>query len=111
MGKTDNLTIRVDPDLKKKAELIRSKYFKRLPMNIFLELMIEYGMDVQEGIGEYERRLYSQAVSEKVGKRMDEKNAAETLEIMDKNRRTDADLARMAEMAAGIVDPPPSESK
>ena len=47
-GKTVNLTIRVDPDFKKRAEAVRQKYFNRIPMNIFLEMMVEVGMEVEE---------------------------------------------------------------
>jgi hypothetical protein len=47
-GKTENITIRVDPDFKKRVEAVRQKYFIRIPMNIFLEMMIEVGIEVEE---------------------------------------------------------------
>jgi hypothetical protein len=47
-GKTENLTIRVDPDFKKRVEAVRQKYFIRIPMNIFLEMMVEVGIEVEE---------------------------------------------------------------
>jgi hypothetical protein len=47
-GKTENLTIKVEPDFKKRAEAVRQKYFNRIPMNIFLEIMVEVGMEVEE---------------------------------------------------------------
>jgi hypothetical protein len=47
-GKTENLTIRVDPDFKKRVEAVRQQYFARIPMNIFLEMMVEVGMEVEE---------------------------------------------------------------
>ncbi|MDR3341719.1 MAG: hypothetical protein LBT14_02835, partial [Treponema sp.] len=59
-GKTENLTIRVDPDLKERAEAIRQKYFNRIPMNIFLEMMIEVGMDVEEQLGALKKELISE---------------------------------------------------
>jgi hypothetical protein len=66
MAKTDNLTIRVDPDLKERAERLRKKYFKRIPLNIFLEIMLEYGMDVQERIGEYGYDIHKKSIEETV---------------------------------------------
>lgn len=47
-GKTENLTIRVDPGFKERAEAVRQKYFSRIPMNIFLEMMVEVGIEVEE---------------------------------------------------------------
>ena len=47
-GKTENLPIKVEPDFKKRAEAVRQKYFRRIPMNIFLEMMVEVGMEVEE---------------------------------------------------------------
>jgi hypothetical protein len=47
-GKTENITIKVEPDFKKRAEAVRQKYFVRIPMNIFLEMMVEVGMEVEE---------------------------------------------------------------
>ncbi|MHB9292496.1 hypothetical protein Holit_01594 [Hollandina sp. SP2] len=54
-GKTENLTIRVEADLKARAESIRQKYFKRVPMNIFLEMMIEKGLEFEEFLREREK--------------------------------------------------------
>jgi hypothetical protein len=47
-GKTENLTIRVEPDFKKRVEAVRQRYFNRIPMNIFLEMMIEVGIELEE---------------------------------------------------------------
>ena len=65
MGKTDNLTIRVEPDLKKRAEFLREKFYKRVPLNIFLEIMLEYGMDVLEKMGKFEHEMYMKIVNDK----------------------------------------------
>jgi hypothetical protein len=82
MGKTDNLTIRIEPDLKKRAELLRAKHFKRVPMNIFLEMMLEYGMDVQEGIAKYEQQVYSNAVKDRVHLYAEDKKHEEIFSII-----------------------------
>jgi hypothetical protein len=64
-GKTENLTIRVDPDFKDRAETLRQKYFSRVPMNIFLEMMIEVGMDVEEQFAKLRKDMLSEVVQKR----------------------------------------------
>ena len=65
-GKTVNLTIRVDPDFKKRAEAVRQKYFNRIPMNIFLEMMVEVGMEVEEQFATVKKEMIAD-VAKKYG--------------------------------------------
>ncbi|GHT55159.1 hypothetical protein FACS1894109_01160 [Spirochaetia bacterium] len=58
-GKTENLTIRVEPDFKKRVEAVRQKYFNRIPMNVFLEMMVEVGMDVEEQFAALKQEMLS----------------------------------------------------
>ena len=102
MGKTDNLTIRIEPDLKEKAELLRNKYYKRVPMNVFLEIMLEYGMDLQEKIGEYERDLYIKAKEERLADYIEQRNIDETNSIIgDEARQKELEKKRKK---SGIYD-------
>ena len=64
-GKTVNLTIRVDPDFKKRAEAVRQKYFNRIPMNIFLEMMVEVGMEVEEQFVSMKREMIADVAKKK----------------------------------------------
>jgi hypothetical protein len=64
-GKTENLTIRVDPDFKDRAEAVRQKYFNRIPMNIFLEMMVEIGMEVEEQFAELKKQMISDVARKK----------------------------------------------
>jgi hypothetical protein len=57
-GKTENLTIKVEPDFKKRVEAVRQKYFNRIPMNIFLEMMVEVGMEVEEQFAALKQELF-----------------------------------------------------
>lgn len=62
-GKTENITIRIEVDLKTKAETLRQKYFKRVPMNIFLEMMIERGMEFEEFCRKKEKTILEEFVT------------------------------------------------
>ena len=64
-GKTLNLTIRVDPDFKKRAEMVRQKYFNRIPMNIFLEMMVEVGMEVEEQFAVFKKEIIADFAKKK----------------------------------------------
>ncbi|GHV89848.1 hypothetical protein AGMMS50268_03510 [Spirochaetia bacterium] len=64
-GKTENLTIRVEPDFKKRVEAVRQKYFNRIPMNVFLEMMVEVGMDVEEQFAVLKKELFTEMVKNK----------------------------------------------
>jgi hypothetical protein len=64
-GKTENLTIRVEPDFRKRVEAVRQKYFNRIPMNIFLEMMIEVGMEVEEQFAVLKKELFTEMVKNK----------------------------------------------
>ena len=66
-GKTENLTIKVEPDFKKRAEAVRQKYFNRIPMNIFLEMMVEVGMEVEEQFAALKKEM----IAEEAKKRRD----------------------------------------
>jgi hypothetical protein len=50
--KSGHLTMRVEPDLRDKAERLRAKYMPRIPMNFFLETMAELGLDVLAKLGQ-----------------------------------------------------------
>jgi hypothetical protein len=64
-GKTENLTIRVEPDFKKRVEAVRQAYFNRIPMNVFLEMMIEVGMEVEEQFAALKQELFTEIVKNK----------------------------------------------
>ncbi|GHV95041.1 hypothetical protein AGMMS50293_13610 [Spirochaetia bacterium] len=59
-GKTENLTIKVEPDFKKRAEAVRQKYFNRIPMNIFLEMMVEVGIEVEEQFAALKKEMIAE---------------------------------------------------
>jgi hypothetical protein len=59
-GKTENLTIRVDPGFKERAEAVRQAYFARIPMNIFLEMMVEVGMEVEEQFAALKKEMIAE---------------------------------------------------
>jgi hypothetical protein len=64
-GKTENLTIHVEPDFRKRVETVRQKYFNRIPMNVFLEMMIEVGMEVEEQFAVLKKELFTEMVKNK----------------------------------------------
>ncbi|GHV81854.1 hypothetical protein AGMMS49991_04120 [Spirochaetia bacterium] len=64
-GKTENLTIRVEPDFRKRVEAVRQEYFPRIPMNVFLEMMIEVGMEVEEQFAVLKKELFTEMVKNK----------------------------------------------
>jgi hypothetical protein len=64
-GKTENLTIKVEPDFKKRVETVRQQYFNRIPMNIFLEMMIEVGMEVEEQFAALKKELFTEMIKNK----------------------------------------------
>jgi hypothetical protein len=65
-GKTENITIKVEKDLKNKAEELRQQHFKRIPMNLFLEMMIEKGMEFEEFWRERENAALDEFVARKL---------------------------------------------
>jgi hypothetical protein len=64
-GKTENLTIRVEPDFKKRVEAVRQRYFNRIPMNIFLEMMIEVGIEVEEKFAAQKKEMITEFAKKK----------------------------------------------
>jgi hypothetical protein len=66
-GKTENLTIRVDPDFKERVEEVRQKYFARIPMNIFLEMMVEVGLEVEEQFAALKKEMIADVANKKPG--------------------------------------------
>jgi hypothetical protein len=64
-GKTENLTIRVEPDFRKRVEAVRQKYFNRIPLNVFLEMMVEVGMEVEEQFAVLKKELFTEMVKNK----------------------------------------------
>jgi hypothetical protein len=64
-GKTENLTIRVEPDFKKRVDAVRQRYFNRIPMNIFLEMMIEVGIEVEEKFAAQKKEMITEFATKK----------------------------------------------
>jgi hypothetical protein len=64
-GKTENITIKVAPDFKERAEAVRQKYFNRIPMNIFLEMMVEVGIEVEEQFAELKKIMIADIAKKK----------------------------------------------
>ena len=64
-GKTENLTIKVEPDLRERVEAVRQKYFNRIPMNVFLEMMIEAGIEVEEQFAELKKEMAADMAKKK----------------------------------------------
>lgn len=64
-GKTENITIKVEPDFKERAEAVRQKYFNRIPMNIFLEMMVEVGIGVEEQFAELKKEMIADIAKKK----------------------------------------------
>jgi hypothetical protein len=64
-GKTENITIKIEPDFKARAEAVRQKYFNRIPMNIFLEMMVEVGIEVEEQFAELKKDMIADMAKKK----------------------------------------------